>query len=104
MTLKDLVEAYDGKIVFNVLQATLGGKEEIIDFSSEDNKAIKDEILSQNVQNYTVEVSNNVRPTVKITVVLEGVVSSDPSGDPSDPPSSDPSDPSGGAGGSGATP
>lgn len=91
MTLKDLVEAYDGQIVFNVLQATLGGKEEVIDFSSEDNKAIKDEILAQKVQNFTVEVSNNVRSTAKITVVLEGATTSDPSTNPSDPPSGDPS-------------
>lgn len=93
MTLKELVEAYDGQIVFNVLQATLGGREEVIDFSSEDNKAIKDEILSQKVQSFFVELSSNVRSTAKITVVLEGAVSdpSDPSGDPGGDPSGDPS-------------
>lgn len=101
MTLKDLVEAYDGKIVFNVLQATLGGREEVIDFSSEDSKAIKDEILAQKVQNFTVEVSNNVRSTAKITVVLEGVAN-DPTTDPSDPPSG--GDPSGDPSGDPATP
>lgn len=96
MTLKDLVEAYDGHIVFDVLQATLGGREEVIDFSSEDNKAIKDEILSQKVQNYYVEVSNNIRSTAKIVVVLEGVANT-PTTDPSEPneeevPSGEPSE------------
>lgn len=68
MTLKTLVELYDGITVFDVCRAIDAGTEDVISFSAEDIEAVKDTVLEEKVLKYSVGVSNH------ITVILEAKV------------------------------
>lgn len=73
MTLRELVEKYDGEIMFAVSRAVSGGVEEIVDFSNTEYKAIKDDIISSTVSKYSITTSSTTRE-ITISVVLDEVV------------------------------
>ena len=72
MTLRELVEKYDGEIMFAVRRAVSGGVDEIVDFSNTEYKAIKDDIISSTVSKYSITTSSTTRE-ITISVVLDEV-------------------------------
>lgn len=76
MTLKELVEKYDGEMQFEVSRAVTGGVEEIVEFCNTDHEAIKDVILDSTVKNYSFTTSSTTRLTT-VRVVLDAVVTAD---------------------------
>lgn len=69
MTLRDLVEKYDGEATFAVSRMVPGGTEDIIEFANDCHEAIKDEIMACPVAKYSATTSST-RATI-ISVVLE---------------------------------
>ena len=76
MTLKELVELYDGEASFEVSRAVTGGKEDVVVFSNTDADAIKDDIMASTVKSYSVGIPSTTR-SAAITVMLEAVVAED---------------------------
>lgn len=70
MTLRDLVEKYEGEVSFVVGRLISGGVENIVEFSCADCGAIKDDILDSTVSKYSISTSTTTR-TNAINVVLE---------------------------------
>jgi len=71
MTLRDLVEKYDGEVTFAVSKLITGGVEDVVEFSCADCAAIKDEIMDSSVSKYSITTST-ARVTA-ISVVLEEI-------------------------------
>lgn len=73
MTLRELVEKYDGEASFAVCRLVSGGTEDVVEFSCTDCEAIKDEILDSTVNKYSADTSTTTRSSV-INVTLDEVV------------------------------
>ena len=87
MTLRDIVEKYDGDATFAVSKIIPGGTEAIVEFSNSCHDAIKDEIMLGTVNKYAVSVASNRAVTVKVTI--DDIVEEAPEETPEDVPSDD---------------
>lgn len=70
MTLRELVDKYEGEVSFVVGRLISGGVDDIVEFSCADCEAIKDDILDGSVSKYSITTSTTSRITA-INVVLE---------------------------------
>lgn len=66
MTVLELIQKYDGDALISISKVVEGGKEFVVDFDTAEVDAIKTDILSCDVVNFTAAFFNDGRPIVKI--------------------------------------
>lgn len=66
MTVLELIQKYDGDALISISNVVEGGKEFVVDFDTAEVSAIKTDILSCEVVNFTAAFTNDGRPIVKI--------------------------------------
>lgn len=90
MTLRELVEKYDGKVSFAVSKIIPGGTDNIIEFTNDCHDAIKDEIMNGTVVKYSVVTTSNRVTTINVVIeeVSEDTTEDTTEDTPSDEPTS----------------